>query len=605
MSHQSPHQPIAMTKTREFLLYLGDPARLMGPIFDKELRVSSRQVRHYLLRFGYLAALGLAVVIVWISNSLYARVVGSPALRASLMPEAGKNLIATIVWLQFIVSQILGVIMLSNAISKDIYDRTLSVLMTTPTNSFHIVTGKLFGRLLQIIILLAISLPILAITRVMGGVPAGYLWSSFCLTMTGLVFAGSLSLFFSIHHRHAYTSIMMTLAVYLLLFVLLPLADNLMTLEVKWYPGYAQQLLLINPFMIMFDNTMTMLTPVSPGVYTISWPLHCGLMLTASLGLLLLSMRSVRKAALMGIAGQLPSDWRQRLRAKKMGVLTNDSGNRKSKNQIRRISGSPIMWKESKLPLIKGNKATAGFGLVLLIIVLVSSYGYCYWADLLDEDITQITYPLIYLTIGLIVTIVISAGCISSEKEARTFPVLMTTILNDKEIILGKIIGVLRRTLPVWILLFGHLIISIFAGWLHPIAIVHLAMITVGSVFLLAATGIFFSVCFKRTITAVAFNLGATLICWLVLPTLGFGLCCIGGFVGLTNPIVIAGFALSGAAGAINAGNSLSELNYLMFTDSFSVLWVTLIHMVIFGIYLGLAALFITLGKDRLRRNIF
>ncbi|MCP4707234.1 MAG: ABC transporter permease subunit [Planctomycetes bacterium] len=604
MSNQSPQQPIAMTRTREFLLYLTDPARLMGPIFDKELRVSSRRVRNYLLRFGYLAALGLAVVIVWLSNTLYARVVGSPALQTALMPEAGKNLIATIVWIQFVMSQVLGVIMLSNAISKEIYDRTLSVLMTTPTNSFHIVTGKLFGRLLQIIILLAISLPILAITRVMGGVPAGYLLSSFCITMTGLIFAGSLSLFFSIHHRHAYTSIIMTLAVYFMLFVLLPLADNLTTLEVAWYPGYARQLMLINPFIILFNNTVTMLTPATSGASTISWPVHCGLLLAASLGLLLLSMRSVRKAALLGIAGQLPSDWRQRRRERKKSDLSNDLPEQKTNSQIRRITGSPIMWKESKLPLIKGNKATTGFGLILFLVVLVFSYGYCYWDDLLDKDITQMAFPLIYLSIGLIVTIVISAACVSSEKEARTYPVLMTSILNDKEIILGKIIGVLRRTLPVWILLFSHLLISSLAGWLHPIAIIHLALITAGSVFLLAAAGVFFSVCFKRTLTAVAFNLGATLLFWLILPMSGLGLCCLGGFVAFSNPIALAVLSLSGTAGALNARKSLAELDYMMF-EPLSFLWITLIQIVIFVIFVGLGALFISLSKDRLRRNIF
>jgi len=605
MKNLSPDKPIAITRAREFLLYLSDPARWLGPIFDKELRVSSRRVRNYLLRFGYLAALGLAVVIVWISNTLYAQFIGTPALRAALMPEAGKNLIATIVWLQFIVSQILGVIMLSNAISKEIYHRTLSVLMTTPTNSFHIVTGKLFSRLLQIFILLAVSLPILATTRVMGGVPAGYLWSSFCVTMTGVIFAGSLSLFFSIHHRHAYTSIVMTLAIYLLLFVLLPLADNLLTLEVKWYPGYNQQLMLINPFMIMFYNTLAMFTPVNPGINALSWPLHCGLMLTLSLGLLLLSMRLVRQAALLGIAGQLPSDWRQRRRAKKTGGLSEAPAERKSRNHIRRITGSPILWKESKLPLIKSGKATAGVGLVLLFIVLASSYGYCYWADILDEDFVQMAYPLIYFAVGLIVTMIISAGCVSSEREARTYPVLMTVTLDDKEIIRGKLIGVLRRTLPVWILLLGHLTISILAQWLHPIALVHLALVSAGSAVLLAATGIYFSVCFKKTITAVAFNLGISLLFWLVLPTTGLGLCCFGGLIFFTNPLFLAGLALSGAAGAINAQSNLSELDYMIFTDTYSVLWVTLGHVLIFWIYIGLAALFISLSKDRLRRNIF
>ncbi len=42
-----------------------DPVRLVGPIFDKELRVSSRRRRNHLLRFAYVAVLGILVLSTW------------------------------------------------------------------------------------------------------------------------------------------------------------------------------------------------------------------------------------------------------------------------------------------------------------------------------------------------------------------------------------------------------------------------------------------------------------------------------------------------------------------------------------------------------------
>jgi hypothetical protein len=44
-----------------------NPAWLTGPIFDKELRVSSRRRRNYGLRFVYLFLLTVFVAFVWLA----------------------------------------------------------------------------------------------------------------------------------------------------------------------------------------------------------------------------------------------------------------------------------------------------------------------------------------------------------------------------------------------------------------------------------------------------------------------------------------------------------------------------------------------------------
>ncbi len=193
---------------------------LTGPIFDKELRVSSRRRRNYVLRFAYLAFLTTLLVLVWIEVIEYH---DSNLYRMSRLAEAGKIIIACTVWFQFCVTQIVAVIMLSSSISDEIYNRTLGLLMTTPISSFQIVMGKLFSRLLQLILLLAISLPLLAIVRVLGGVPWGYVVSSLCVTLTTILFVRSLSLFFSIFTRRAYVAIIVTCLTIGVLFALLPL----------------------------------------------------------------------------------------------------------------------------------------------------------------------------------------------------------------------------------------------------------------------------------------------------------------------------------------------------------------------------------------------
>ncbi|MHC4639049.1 MAG: hypothetical protein ACYTBV_16350 [Planctomycetota bacterium] len=194
---------------------------ITGPIFDKELRVSSRRRRNYLLRFVYLSLLTLFLTLFWLA--ILSESGNSAAYRASRMAEAGMGITAYIIWFQFLATQLVAVIMLSTSISDEVYHRTLGSLMSTPINSFQIVMGKLFSKLLQIIILLAISMPLLAIVRVFGGVQWNFILSSLCITLTMVIFVGSLSLYFSILNRRAYVVIILTFLTAGLLFAVLPM----------------------------------------------------------------------------------------------------------------------------------------------------------------------------------------------------------------------------------------------------------------------------------------------------------------------------------------------------------------------------------------------
>ena len=127
---------------------------LAGPILTKELRISSRRRRNFVLRGVYLAVLTAFVVLVWLATVKWESY-GTHAYRISRMFEAGRIVIVYIAWFQFIALQIVTVIMLSTAISEEIYAKTLGVLMTTPIHSFQIVVGKLFSKILQLLLLLA------------------------------------------------------------------------------------------------------------------------------------------------------------------------------------------------------------------------------------------------------------------------------------------------------------------------------------------------------------------------------------------------------------------------------------------------------------------
>ena len=90
---------------------------LTGPLFDKELRISSRRRRNYVLRFAYIMLLTLFIVIVWLRIVQFQ---GAATFQKARMSAAGKTVITTIVTFQFFATQLIAIIMLSNSISDEI-----------------------------------------------------------------------------------------------------------------------------------------------------------------------------------------------------------------------------------------------------------------------------------------------------------------------------------------------------------------------------------------------------------------------------------------------------------------------------------------------------
>ena len=590
---------------------------LTGPIFDKELRVSSRRRRNYVLRFAYIGLLTVFVVLVWHSM---VNIFGGAAYQISQMSEAGKAIIATITIFQFIATQLLAVIMLSTSISDEIYNRTLGVLMTTPINSFQIVMGKLFSKLLQLILLLAISLPLLAIVRVFGGVPWDYIISSLAITFTAVLFAGSLSLYFSVKSKRAYAVMLKTIFTLAAVYIFIPAMVGFLLVRIHipvmgrlLLGRNAKEFILLsvlfntNPLAAMQANLGNMFSPgFVPGFFF--WPLHCALMLAGSLILLVRSVKIVRKVALLQATGQLEI-YRSRRRRKKNLSPSAEQG--ASGGSIRRVKGSPLVWKELRAPIIQGGKNKGLIGMVATVVGLLITYVVFIRADILHEDFTHVVYTLIFVVMGSVITLVFSAASVTSEKEMRCWPVLLATTLGDWQILLGKVAGIFRRTMAIWLLLVGHVLFFVLVGYIHPVTVFHLSIVVTWIIVFLSGSGIYFSTRFKRTTAAVIANLALALTLWAVIPML------LGLLAAIThdedtiqayisaNPFVQTVVVVEAGAGKYNAHTALLALDY-DWPGSRLTTGPTTVALLVTMLGYGLVGLlFAWRAKCRFRRNIF
>ena len=573
---------------------LFDPGQFFGPIFEKELRVSSRRKRNYITRFAYLLFLTGFLSVIWLDAVDFTVSSGTHVI--SRLALAGKQIITFLVRFQFYAIQFVAIVMLSTAISDEIYHRTLGVLMSTPITSFQIVVGKLTGKLLQLILLLGVSLPLLAIVRIFGGVPWDYIVSSLCMTLSALIFVGLLSLFFSSFSRKSYIVIILTL---LALGFLFGLPYTLMeSVPLRMVSKDTSRIVLYhaNPYLMLNLTTRVMLNPGLANRISFSWPIHCCIMLTASAFVLFVCVCRVRKVAIAQASGHL--DLIARLRHMKVAKPADKNIATTSDARIRRVKGPPVVWKELKTRISSREKLIVAVIIVLEVAMILAMYLFPVAADIFGDQEAYLLYIFIFMGLGLFSVTIFPSTCITSEKESRAWPLLLTTTLNDWQILFGKFVGVLRRCFFIWLLLFIYASLFWAFQYLSPLALIDIIFIITGTIIFLSGTGFYFSSRLKHTNEAVIANVALAATLWGLLPLL-----------------------LALLAQADRSMRELREyyLTLVPFVQAMAVMLPTAWsssqwpgpdrgHLVIMTIMLGymlLGALFAWCAKRRFRRDIF
>jgi len=527
-----------------------NPLRLTGPLFDKELRVASRRIRYYALRTGYAAVLAFLVMVTWSSTVR----TGSAVVLASRMPEVAKTVTTAITWLQFFAAQGLAVILLSSAIGEEIRKGTLSALLTTPITSFQIVIGKLLSRMLQVLVLLAMSLPVMAILRLLGGVPWEYVLAGGCVTLTTTLFVGALSLWLSTYYRYGSKAISTAVLLVLVLFII-PSAMlhwmnslGLVNTRAGTWAEVASILDLISPFIVLYEITDDLW---SPGISAAGAPWGLNSLIMLGLTLLLLSMTiwRVRKAAVAAMSGPRKSAGAVVGRAVKR-LLWNAGKATAAAGPVKHVTGSPVVWKETRRGVWYGWSLS---DIAICSLALTGAVVPFWLVGLSGGKPMGLGLFIAWcLSILLVIRLAVEcAGNVPREREARTWPILLMTLLEDKEIVNGKAKAALLRNAP---LLITMAVITLFLFVVFPRPETLLAagwglISQVASILLAIGIGSYFGVTIKTRMSAVVATIALCLtvkygIGWIFLPVagviaMGSGGAVWGFFLGMIVPCVI------------------------------------------------------------------
>jgi len=406
---------------------------LTGPIFDKELRVCSRRKRYYVLRSLYLSVLGILVLTAWLSknSSLGWK---SSTYNVSRMAEVGRTVIITVAWFQFVVSQIVAVLFFSNAICDEMNRGTLNVLMTTPITALQIVMGKLLSKLVQLILVLCLSMSTLSIVYIFGGVHWEYIISSFAVTLTAVIFTGTLTLFCSGYIKRPHTVILIVMALISIYYAMGPSLIAILSST----SGKGIWLLMANPMAAMYEISHPKMSGAIATGKEFSWEMHCLVMLTISAGFVICTVIGLRKS-----------------------ILTFAFENNREKAsrwfRIKRF----LFGRKPPYPIelrnIPKTRAPHSLRELILVVLLAGGFAVGYVCLYFGKNgFGQVVFSTYSSTVWLIVfikTMVSASTAITKEKENKSLTALLCCPIKSSQIIRGKAKYVYRSNYVGWAVL--------------------------------------------------------------------------------------------------------------------------------------------------------
>ena len=481
-----------------------------GPIFEKELRATSRRKRTYALRSAYLGGLLLFLVFAYVENASWRDAGNSVTMRVQQQNRLGQTFFLSFSLFCVGAMAMIGPVLTCTAISAERLHKTLHVLLMTPITAWQIVTGKLFSRLLVALTLIGLSLPVLALVRLLGGVEMSQMFGVIALATATALVTAALGLFLSTFVNRAYAAILLAYGTILAAWVFLPIFTVAMTATRGPPPWHVLKVACtVSPFLC----TLALVAPgFAPG--TGPWPACVAVQLGLSAALVTccaLVLRRIQRregSASQAEAVPLPAP------APEPGAPGPDGAaaprpfapaHWKARGRSD-VGDNPVLWRELGRPLF-AKRWHARAALALVVALMIFSYVSLAANRALDDREFQIGYAFVFNGVAWLVLAVLSGTAIAQEKESDTWTLLLATPVPGRAIVLGKVLGIYRRVLWPFVLVAAHF--ALFAlfrviSWTTALVVLWV-MFSFNTVWV--ATGLYLSLKVRKVTFAVIVNL--------------------------------------------------------------------------------------------------
>lgn len=501
----------------------------LGPlaVFQKEVRASGRRRLTYWSRGLYSLAFCSFIGLVFLIF-LGERRSREGAARLEEMQQLAPIIGVTVMWFQFFGLMLAAPLLAGPCLCDERRNKTLPALLTTPLTAGEIVSGKLAGALVQLLVLAMVPFPVLLGMRVFGGLDAEVIFCGTLVALGAAVLAASWTISASLHARRGVTAAMHGWAMVVFLHGLIPVfAAAGGPWFVRWtgiaIPQWAFAAFSPPWALGLVSSELTGMGRVAD-LWTVT-----GTNLAGSLGvsaLLWIWTASALRSVCAKTAGEFEGGRRRKKPARQSKSHAGPPGEPGGAIQVRpgtespfhyssRIVGDrPVLWRELRLSAFRSRSrlwVSIG-GMVVILTIIFWSEGY------LEETVHQVI-AVIGAILFAVAASVATTGSLGSEREARTLPVLLTTPLTAGQIVWGKFLGGLVRLWPIPAALAVELLIVAPLGgcwrFLPPILYFGNLVCIAG---ILCAAGVFWSLVVRKTTIAGVVSLLVAGAVWFVIP---------------------------------------------------------------------------------------
>jgi ABC-type Na+ efflux pump permease subunit len=409
---------------------------VLGPIFTRELTTVPRRASHYSARTASLGLLGILGITAWQATVGFTR-------DATLGETArfGLLLFQIIVFVQLVLLIFFAALSAASAVSQEKDRRTFVLLLITDMYDYEIVLGKLFGSLLPITMLLAITVPVLTMLLLLGGVDPSQVWQACAIMFTTAFAAGSLGGVVALWRERTFQSLALSvllISLYIAIAQALPIVGPFVSGQLDWDMIQAA----IDPF-----TAMRSVMDMPPGGWNGMAPayMYSSVMLG---GFVLLNAFGIWKLRDWNPSGE-PIMQREKSQVDPEADLNPDqlkefrAKAHAAPGQAREVWENPVVWREIK---------TYAYGrrplLVKLAFLLVLCALAYYSHSLIHAPGGRIPFAAAYglvplAVLSLLLVAAQSVTSITSERDGGALDVLLVTDVSPYEFVFGKIFGVL------------------------------------------------------------------------------------------------------------------------------------------------------------------
>ena len=390
-----------------------------NPVLIRELLVTLRAPRSFVMQMLYVCVLGALVFFQWPAGDEGARQVS---------PGVARTLFDIFFLGQFFLVALMSPTFAAGSITGEKERKTYELLLASPLRPSTILIGKLLSSLSYLVILIVSSLPLMILCYLLGGLLLSEITRSYLVLILSAGTFGLLSVACSSYFRRTSSALVVSYLVILplaVLCVVLTRTDNVTARDFV---------------------SIAILPPWCLAAWTV-------------LGILI--NRRLLHPPDVGSEGKDVVDEEEEMKYAIGVVIDRDLFPDKlfapaKRNDLMPDGTNPVLDKELRSEIF--SQGTLMLRVVIQVSMLLSIP---LMAVLLFLRSDKAAYYVSYvLTFNLLVGPVFSAGSITQERERQTLSLLLTTLLGPGKIVIAKLVAALRVSTVLTFLLTEQLLLA-------------------------------------------------------------------------------------------------------------------------------------------------